>query len=333
MPISVSQLRSLLGPINYYARFIPGLQGKCAPLHRLLQKGVKWERTTNDSQTVSELNSKLSFNDTLVHFDVNKPLVLSCDACKYGVGAELAHSFPDRTLRPIAFASRTLSHAEKKYSSIDREALALVFRVLKFHQYLYGRKFILYTDHKPLQYIFGPTANISRTATNRLQRWAVPLSVCNYGIQYRPSHLNSSADALSCLPLTTTTDASEKADIQHIRSVMFEDLPLTEKDLCRQTCNDKIQQQVLLYVRHGWPEKLQLASESLIPYFNKRDELSVDTNIIMWHNRAVISESMRSLILNALHEGHPGIAGMRSLARHYVRWLGIDNDVEHCLKT
>ena len=104
MPINVSQLRSLLGQINYYARFTPGLQGKCAPLHRLLQKGVKWEWTTNDSQIVSELNSKLSSNDTLVHFDVNKPLVLSCDACEYGVGAELAHSFPDGTLRPIAFA-------------------------------------------------------------------------------------------------------------------------------------------------------------------------------------------------------------------------------------
>ena len=175
-PINVSQLRSLLGQINYYARFIPGLQGKCAPLHRLLQKGVKWEWTTNDSQIVSELNSKLSSNDTLVHFDVNKPLVLSCDACEYGIGAELAHSFPDGTLRPIAFASRTLSNAEKNYSSIDREALALVFGVLKFHQYLYGRKFILYTDHKPLQYIFRPTADISRTAANRLQRWAVSIS-------------------------------------------------------------------------------------------------------------------------------------------------------------
>ena len=333
MPINVSQLRSLLGQINYYARFIPGLQGKCAPLHCLLQKGVKWEWTTNDSQIVSELNSKLSSNDTLVHFDVNKPLVLSCDACEYGVGAELAHSFPDGTLRPIAFASRTLSNAEKNYSSIDREALALVFGVLKFHQYLYGHKFILYTDHKPLQYIFGPTADISRTAANRLQQWAVSLSVYNYNIQYRPSHLNSSADALSRLPLATTTDAFEEADIQHIRSVMFEDLLLTEKGLRRQTRNDKILQQVLQYVRHGWPEKRQLASESLIPYFNKRDELSVDTNIIMWRDHAVIPESMRSLILSELHEGHPGIVGMQSLARYYVWWPRIDNDVEHCLKT
>ena len=126
---------------------------------------------------------------------------------------------------------------------------------------------------------------------------------------------------------------SFQATDQHVRSVIFEDLPLTEKGLRRQTRNDKILQKVLQYVRHGWPEKRQLASESLILYFNKQDKLYVDKDIIMWRDRAVISESMRSLILNTLREEHPSIMGMRSLARYYVWWPRIDNDVEHCLKT
>ena len=120
IPINVSQLRSLLRQINYYVHFIPELQGKCAPLHRLLQKRVKREWTTNDSQIVSELISKLSFNDTFVQFDEKKPLVLSCNACEYDAGAERAHSFRDRILPPMAYALRTLSNSEKNYSSSDR---------------------------------------------------------------------------------------------------------------------------------------------------------------------------------------------------------------------
>ena len=133
--------------------------------------------------------------------------------------------------------------------------------------------------------------------------------------------------------LATTTDVSENADFQQVCSVVFEDLPLTEKGLRRQTRKDKILQKVLQYVRHGWPEKRQLASESLKPYFSKRDELSVNTDIIMWCERAVLPESMRSFVLNGFHEGYPGIVGMQSLARFNVWWPEIDNDVELCLKT
>lgn len=77
-----------------------------------------------------------------------------------GVGAVLVHIFPNEEERPIAFASRTLSRAERNYSQLDREALALIFAVEYFHQYVYGRRFILETDHKPLTYIFDPKKDI-----------------------------------------------------------------------------------------------------------------------------------------------------------------------------
>ena len=90
-----------------------------------------------------------------MHFDASLPLTLACDASAYGVSAVLAHQTPDGTERPIGFASRTLSTAEKSYSQIEKEGLACVFGVKHFHSYLFGHPFELVTDHKPLLPLFN----------------------------------------------------------------------------------------------------------------------------------------------------------------------------------
>ena len=92
----------------------------------------------------------------LVPYDEKRKLILACDASPYGVGAVISHVMDDGEERPITFASRTLTKSERNYSQIEKEALAIVFGVRKFHKYLYGHTFHLYTDHKPLVTILGP---------------------------------------------------------------------------------------------------------------------------------------------------------------------------------
>ena len=169
VPTDVTQLRSFVGLVNYYGKFLPNLSSVLAPLYILLQKGSKWKWGAQQDKAFSAVKSQLTSECLLTHFDPQKPLIIACDASPYGVGAVLSHRLDDGSERPIAFVSRSLSPAEKGYAQLDKEALAIVFGVTKFHVYLYGHSFTIYSDHKPLQYLFNPSKAISAMASARVQ--------------------------------------------------------------------------------------------------------------------------------------------------------------------
>lgn len=136
-------------------------------------------------------------SDILVHYDPKRKLTVACEASLYGEGAVLSHIMDDGEEKPIAFASRTLNKSEKNYAQVEKEALAIIFGVKRFHQYLYGCKFKLITDHKPLVTILGPKTGIPTLAAARMQHWTVILSAYQYTIQYHHSGDHGNADALS----------------------------------------------------------------------------------------------------------------------------------------
>ena len=154
-PTNVTELKSFLGLLNYYHKFLPDLATQLAPLHNLLCQNAKWSWTCIHDEAFTQAKSLLHSSSLLVHYDENKPLIIACGASPYGVGAVLSHRMADGSELPVAYASRSLSPAEKKYSQLEKEALAVIFSVRKFHDYVYGRKFILYSDHKPLQYLLS----------------------------------------------------------------------------------------------------------------------------------------------------------------------------------
>ena len=153
LPENVEQLQSFLGMVTYYAKFIPNMSTITAPLNDLKRKGVIWKW---GKKAFTTLKKELASTKVLVHYDPQLPLKLDCDASSVGVGAVLSHIMRDGTERPIAYASRSLSKAERNYSQIEREALSIVWGIQKFHQYLYLNKFTVVTDHKPLTILFRP---------------------------------------------------------------------------------------------------------------------------------------------------------------------------------
>ena len=157
-----------------------------------------------------------------------------------GLGTISSHRSPTGDERPIAYASRTLTSAEKNYSQIDKGALGIIWGVKQYHTYLYGRNFTLVIDHQPLVSIFNPQKGIPATSAARLQRYTLYLSEFTYAIQYKGTKSHSNADGLSRLSLQADDDDNNSdVDGTHVfYTEQFENLPVTCKEVCQATRND-----------------------------------------------------------------------------------------------
>uniref|UniRef100_A0A5S6Q817 Reverse transcriptase domain-containing protein n=1 Tax=Trichuris muris TaxID=70415 RepID=A0A5S6Q817_TRIMR len=153
-PQNQKELQAFLGLLNFYNSFLKDKATVAEPLHRLLDKTAKWEWTNEHEESFQSVKKLLTSDSVLVPFDNSLPTTLVCDASPYGVGAVLSQTKPNGQEVTVAFASRTLTTTERNYAQIDKEALAIVAGVKKFHHFLYGRKFTLVTDHKPLLGLF-----------------------------------------------------------------------------------------------------------------------------------------------------------------------------------
>lgn len=247
-----------------------------------------------------------------MHYDPQKPLSLAVDASPKGLGAVISHETKEGE-RPIAYALRSLTPAERNYSQLEREGLAIIFGLQKFHQYLYGRRFTLITDNKPLGLIFGPKKGIPVLAATRIQRWAIKMAAYNYDIKIRSSSQNSNADALSRLPLPTSVQPEETvnwtAEASAVNRAQINQLPVTAKAIARETQHDPMLSKVRHFVITAWPAVDDMSQE-LHPFYHRRNELTVEENCLLWGIRTIIPKKFQDHLLQDLHENHPGMVNV-----------------------
>lgn len=208
-PTNLTELRSFLGTINFYCKFIGNMHKLRAPLDELLRKDVAWKWTQIQQDAFDLLKKSLTSELLLTHYNPRLDIIISADASNKGLGACIQHRMSDNTIKPIAYAARTLKEPEKKYSQIEKEALGLIYALKKFHKYVFGRRFTLKTDHKLLLAIFGNKKGIPVYTANRLQRWAVNLLAYDFSIEYVNTESFAYVDTLSRLINQNTSDEDE----------------------------------------------------------------------------------------------------------------------------
>ena len=195
----------------------------------------------------------------------------------------------DGSEQPVAYASRSLQSAKQKYAQIDHEALAIVFAVKPFHQYIYGREFTFITDHQPLCKILGPKEGVPALAAARMQRWALLLSAYQYKIEFISGTSNKCADCMSRSPSFSKHNSAEKV----YATVAIDELPVTASQVAKESSKDKHLAPVMTAVQHGgWP---LLISDDLLPYYRKANELTVIDGCLMWGRRVIIPNFLRKM--------------------------------------
>ncbi|CAD5222802.1 unnamed protein product [Bursaphelenchus xylophilus] len=327
-PKDLKQLASFLGMVQYYSRFVKGLSALAAPLNALRKKTAKWQWGRKEKEAFEKLKERLTSTELLVHYDPKIPVRLSTDASDYGLGAQLEHVYPDGNIKVIGYASRTLTPAEQNYAQIEKEGLGILFGVEKFSQYLYGRKFILQTDHEPLIRIFGPKVGLPTVAVRRLQRWAIRLMQYTFEIQYVSTDKFGNADGLSRLPdPAEKPEKFRKMEERHVLAVEAEQSwPISLSKVRKLTQGDKVLQEVLAHIRKGWPEKCP--SDKLVPYFRKRHSLTIVKGCIVKGHRIVIPRELRQRILTELHGAHDGATRMYSLAQQNYWFPNMEQEIK-----
>ena len=329
-PQNVTELKAYLGLLSYYSKFLPNMATTLAPLYHLLRKNVKWQWSPTQAKAFQNSKELLTSDSLLVHYDPNKTLTLMCDASPYGVGAVLSQIDEKGVEKPVAYASRTLSRPEQNYSQLEKEALALIFGTKRFHNYLYGRSFTLYTDHKPLKSLLNESKAVPTLASARIQRWALTLAAYQYNIVYKKGSDIGNADGLSRLPLPSQP---QNVPIPNELVLLVEHLncgPVTATQIKTMTRRDKELSRVLHFVQNGWPESVDPA---LRPYASKKHELSSLDGCVLWGTRVIIPPAGRKRILDDLHEAHQGASRMKARARMVVWWPQLDKAIEDIVRT
>ena len=271
----------------------------------------------------------------LQFFDSDLPLYIEADTSQKSIGAIMLQ--PDKkckntstaglpyNLRPVAYASKTLTPCEDNYSNIERELLGLLFSVLHFKHFTYGHKVHVITDHKPLVSLFRKSLT---SASPRLSRMLLCILDYQLDVMYQPGTKMHLSDALSRL---TSQDNNSKAEpikeldvTVHDVQIFTEISPLSLAKINRVTENDPDLKTLRQYIQDWFPANRSDCAELVQAYFGFREELAIVNGLIVIGHRVVIPNQLRDEALKLLHSSHMGIVKTKDRARTSFFWPSIN---------
>lgn len=312
-PNDAAGVRRFCGIIQYLARFIPNLSTTAEPLRSLTRKNAEFRWGKECEESFAELKRKVAEATTLNYFDENKPLSIQVDSSIDGIGAVLLQDG-----KPIEFASRALTDTQQKWAQIEKETLAVVFGLERFHQYTYGRLVTVENDHKPLEVILNRPLS---QAPKRLQNLMMRINRYHISFKFVPGSELKLADALSRATLREAQEIEEN----YINCIEIRDV-LQERIRC-ETAKDVTFAEMATYVKYGWPDIRTLKPE-LKPYHNIQECVVLDNGLLLKGERVIIPTAMRREIKDRLHSAHLGHDSMIRRARQTVYWPGIDKELK-----
>jgi len=320
-PEDVSEVKRVCGLVQYMARFLPDLSETLEPLRNLTRKGVDFVWDEKCESAFQSVKAKLTKAPVLVYFDPDKDLVLQTDSSQSGLGVALLQEG-----KPIEFASRSLTQAERKWAQIEKEALSVLYGLEKFDQYTYGRKVTIQNDHKPLQNILRKPLS---QAPKRLQD--IMMKLFRYDIEFiyvKGTDLVI-ADTLS----RAYIDTEEETRPRVFNVDTFEEFPDARVAEVREATGRDIElQKVMSMICEGWPDKEKTDPE-LRKYLPLRDTLTVDSGIILKGEAMYIPKALRNEMLKRLHSAHLGHQSMVRRARNKIFWIGMNNDIKQIARS
>ena len=254
IPQDRKDLQRALGMVTYMAQFVPNLLARTAVLRALLRKDVSWQWHPEHDKAWEDVKQILSNHPVLQYYDETKPLKVSTDASKDGIGSALLQEV-DGHWMPVAYASRAMTESERNYAQIEKEMLGVVYGCERFHCYTYGRTFTVETDHKPLIAIIR---KLLCDAPPRLQRLLLRVQRYDFTLQYTPGKHLIIAATLSRAFLSRIVPSDTEADVQILVCAIKTGIPVSTQ---------KWQEILMFSTFYPWPSpSLSWTTKNVIAY-------------------------------------------------------------------
>ena len=326
-PKNIGEVHTFLGMVTYVCKFLKDLSSITQPLRELIKesntRGFKWHFDQVHKDSFNLIKQRMTRAPVLRYYSLRDPIVISCDASKSGLGCVLLQNDA-----PVAYGSRALTAPECAYAQIEKELLAIVHAVKKFHSYIYGISDVtVETDHRSLVRILEKPLH---QVPLRLQKMRMKLQGYHFNVVAKRGTEIPVADALSRAYLT-----EENKNVEIFTVCTHEIVNTTQispprlREIQQKTATDPELQTVMQIITDGWPEHRSQADPRARPYFDVQDELTIIDGILYKGQRIIIPASLRKSALTMLHAAHQGIVKTKQLARDLLYWPAINGQIEY----